>query len=1408
MSATTKLDSSGLPLIPQPTDSPYDPLNYPNWLKYLILGQISTLAFLATLNVAIINPAVVPLSEEFGIAPVTATYQTTVAIGTSSLGPLIFTPFANVYGRRPAYLFAVLVGFASAVASATSTSYGGMIAARAINGFGPSAAMGLGAGTVVDVFYMHERGRAMGVFTLTMTNGAHLAPIVGGYVARNLGWRWCFWVGAILNAAMFVICLFALPETLFDRPLTTGLDENLAGSKGEVIHVESDTNVRQEPYASPPMSWRTYANRLCLWDLERPTGRRMEASDFVVKPLSMLRYPSVAFPALFYAVTYGFASIEPALTLAPIFTRLYHFDTVKNGSLGELCSGPVTDYMMRRARQRHQGDGEPPAEIRLQGIWTGAIAVPVGLLICGCRIPLAGGDRSLAYFFCVIDGFTVQFSNTFVAPCIGMALACFGERPVAWSGSMYSLKLLGALVLLISVPQTFAVKSHDFKTCSQAGFCRRGRALASRAKEASSWASPYSIDLSTIEIAHDSAKFTAQVKSSLYPDVKFGLDVRLHTDGVVRVRMDEINGLKKHYDEAASWALISEPEVSKSMKWSVGKTEFKAKFGEGQEFEIVVQFNPLKIVLLKESKEQIVLNGQGLLHMEHFRSKKVEAGGEQKPEGSEGVEDAQTVIKVQPNAWFEGEDEDAYWEETFGSWTDSKPKGPESLSIDISFPNHANIYGIPQHATRLSLPSTTGESPHFEDPYRLYNTDVFEYIASSPMSLYGSIPILHAHSADSTVGIFHAVGSETWIDVSHATDKSTETHWISESGILDIFLMPGPTPADVFAQYARLTGTPVLPAHWALGYHQCRWNYISSDDVRTVQKRFDEEGMPVDVFWLDIEYSQDHKYFMWEPKNFPDPVDMINDVAATGRHMVVIVDPHLKRVNEYPVYKEASERGVLVKPKSGEGEYEGWCWSGSSSWIDFFNPGAWDWWKSLFKPYQLASGGWSWTQSTEAVHIWNDMNEPSVFNGPEISMPRDNVHYNGWEHRDIHNINGMLFSNATYQALLERSDPPQRPFVLTRSFFAGSQRFGAMWTGDNLGTWEHMEVGVKMVLANGIAGMSFGGSDVGGFFGNPEPEMLVRWYQVGAMAPFFRAHAHIDTKRREPYLLDQPYKDIVRDILRLRYTMLPVWYTAFRETTVTGLPVLRPHYVMFPEDKNGFDLDGQYYIGSSGLLVKPVTEKGATEASVYLAEDQVYYDYFSHQVYRGSAKGKNITVPAALHQLPLFIRGGSIVSTRERPRRASTLMKRDPFTLRVALDKKGSARGELYIDDGETYSHRNGEFIWRQFFADKGKKELRISSKDLAALRPSDAVDGVALKTFNPANEFAKSVSGVRVERIVVLGLGSKPKSVKVEGGQILEWEYTPGAASNDKKDGAAGVLVIKDPATPIANNWEILVQF
>lgn len=151
------------------------------------------------------------------------------------------------------------------------------------------------------------------------------------------------------------------------------------------------------------------------------------------------------------------------------------------------------------------------------------------------------------------------------------------------------------------------------------------------------------------------------------------------------------------------------------------------------------------------------------------------------------------------------------------------------------------------------------------------------------MSLYGAVPLLHAHSSSSTVGFLDLVASETWIDVAHPTDKSTKTHWISESGILDVFLLPGPTPDDVFEQYARLTGPAALPPEWSLGYHQCRWNYISSEDVRTVAKRFDEDDLPFDVLWLDIEYAEDHKYFIWKEKEFPDPVGMVNAISAVGR---------------------------------------------------------------------------------------------------------------------------------------------------------------------------------------------------------------------------------------------------------------------------------------------------------------------------------------------------------------------------------------------------------------------------------------------------------------------------------------------------------------------------------------------
>lgn len=203
----------------------------------------------------------------------------------------------------------------------------------------------------------------------------------------------------------------------------------------------------------------------------------------------------------------------------------------------------------------------------------------------------------------------------------------------------------------------------------------------------------------------------------------------------------------------------------------------------------------------------------------------------------------------------------------------------------------------------------------------------------------------------------------------------------------------------------------------------------------------------------------------------------------------------------------------------------------------------------------------------------------------------------------------------------------------------------------------------------------------------------------------------------------------------------------------------------------------------------------------------MYYNYFTNEVYRGASKGKTITVPAALHQIPIFIRGGSILPTRERHRRSSTLMQRDPFTLRIALDKKGNANGELYLDDGESYDHEQGNLIWRAFETERKNKVIRISSKNLATERLNQAVDGVALAEYDTQNAYAKSMESVRVEKVQVIGVGSKPTSVKLEGGADLEFEYVSGLPSGGKKEGVAGYIVVKDPRVLIKDDWAILIS-
>lgn len=271
------------------------------------------------------------------------------------------------------------------------------------------------------------------------------------------------------------------------------------------------------------------------------------------------------------------------------------------------------------------------------------------------------------------------------------------------------------------------------------------------------------------------------------------------------------------------------------------------------------------------------------------------------------------------------------WSESFSSHTDSKPKGPQAVGMDVSF-SAKHVYGIPEHASSFALKNTNGEGMGaYSEPYRLYNLDVFEYELDVPMALYGAVPFMLAHDATKTSAMLWLNAAETYIDIKD-TDYGKQTHWISESGVLDVFLVTSSDPKEVFFAYAALTGFLALPQHFAIGYHQvlthpspahhypsflpqCRWNYKSEQDVAEVDAGFDEHDIPYDVIWLDIEHTDGKQYFTWDKFLFPNPVEMQNKIAAKGRKMVTIIDPHIKRDSGYHVHSNALSNGYYVTNK-------------------------------------------------------------------------------------------------------------------------------------------------------------------------------------------------------------------------------------------------------------------------------------------------------------------------------------------------------------------------------------------------------------------------------------------------------------------------------------------------------------
>jgi alpha-glucosidase len=591
--------------------------------------------------------------------------------------------------------------------------------------------------------------------------------------------------------------------------------------------------------------------------------------------------------------------------------------------------------------------------------------------------------------------------------------------------------------------------------------------------------------------------------------------------------------------------------------------------------------------------------------------------------------------------------------------------------------------------------------------YVMWNTDTYMHdAATDPM--YVSVPFYLALRHGKAHGVFLDNTGRSFFDIGH--DHPGLMTFGASGGDMDYYFINGPDPKDVIERYTDLTGRMPLPPLWSLGYNQCRYSYYPESRVRLLANTFREKKIPADVIWLDIDYQDNYKPFTWNRERFPDPKKMLSDLRAEHFRVVCIVDPHPKKEKGYVPYDEGIKKNYFVKNPDGT-VYQGPVWPshaqqspGPSVFPDFSNPAARQWWGKLYRG--LEDDG--------IAGIWNDMDEPSVFDTPSGTMPLDVV-FNNDGHpatgNEMHNVYGQQMSRATFEGL-SGLRPNQRPFVLTRASFAGGQRYAALWTGDSTSDWSSLRQSIATLLGLGLSGFPLVGSDIGGFVGSPSGELYTRWLQVGVFYPFMRSHSDSSSPSKEPWVFGDSDEAINKSTIELRYQLLPYIYSVMEQASETGVPALRPLFFEFPRDEHAAAIDDEFLFGED-LLVAPVLHEGATQRGVYLPEGN-WYNYWTGESYRG---GQTIQIPVTLKTIPIFVRAGGFIfcqpivqSTDEMPGNS----------LDVLVAPATSSKSVQYEDDGETVDYRHGNFMKREFSEvfDGQKATVAISAPD-GAYRPA-----------------------------------------------------------------------------------------
>lgn len=605
-----------------------------------------------------------------------------------------------------------------------------------------------------------------------------------------------------------------------------------------------------------------------------------------------------------------------------------------------------------------------------------------------------------------------------------------------------------------------------------------------------------------------------------------------------------------------------------------------------------------------------------------------------------------------------------------------------------------------------------------------WTTDSYAFEAGQN-PLYKDIPFFLGYEAGRSFGVLLDNTWRKFFDFG-VTDPEIMRFGALGGGI-DYYVFTGPTPADVVQAYHWLTGTPPMPPKWALGYHHSRYSYKTAKEVRALAKRSRKEKIPADVIWLDLHVLDQNRAFTVDKTAFPKFRSLVAELHARHFRVVMIADMHLAEVPDgaYAPYMQGKADDAFVYTRDGA-TYRDKVWPGVCVFPEFTQEkGRAFWGRLMHKPYEK----WG------VDGIWNDMNEPAVFNN-RGTFPPDVVHRIETEgfaprkasHAEIHNVYGMLNAKATFDGLLALQ-PDRRPFVMMRASYAGGHRYGVTWTGDNVSTWEHLRMSTPMLLNLGLSGFAFAGVNLGGFVGNAGPELLTRWLQVGMFNPIADNHADLDTDPQEPWVHGAKALRIRREAIDTRYRLLPYLYTLAEETSRTGLPMMRPLFLEFPQAAGGVVLDrqapAQFMLGSALMIAPPPYGEMPGAFDITLPPGG-WYDFWTgarietDRMARitgnsGTTKELEAGDAAACHllqrhpeaeRIAVFARAGSILpchnvvqSTAETP----------DGPLRLHIYAAPECHGSLYDDDGETYAFQDGQFLRlmvRAVFGDDGQFTL------------------------------------------------------------------------------------------------------